>query len=269
MGKIFNPLNGRELEAVVLNELKKLMKDDVRFDSTTPIGTSLMATFSVTIRSYPNEPFGVQTAGVYKAQAITPAAMRDSIWDGVRRELDADLRFSPNVTYPQVQWEPRLTVEPIGGTLVEAARPTAAPLPAPVVKPLSVVEETPEPSTPEQIRIAQLEAEVARLRGPQDTRPTDPERVISSAELNHRDFNPHTATGLEMERGWKDSPGASLAMPFGAGSAMGAHDLSGGLEIGRSDAGEVRAPDALRRENGLTVPSTHQVGHQIVDISGF
>jgi hypothetical protein len=288
MSRNFNALSGKELSAVIRAEVGQLLDLDTRFDRTDPI-TSAMVTFTLTVDSYPSDdrPFVLQISQLFKGAALSPVALRHQIKDLITRTFDADLRFGHNLVYPKVTCEHRLSIEvttpagavardvtidspmlvdPMASRRIDTRGPVATP---PMDRVSAAVSDS--PTTVAEIdalekRLAQLRASVAV-----DDRPVA--RPISASEVRHRDFDPYTATGLEMEREWKASPGMAMAGSFGGGAPIGSvqtKDAITRIELGVShpslDEGGMGAPDQVRRDASLPIPATQNVAGQIVDL---
>ena len=97
--------------------------------------------------------------------------------------------------------------------------------------------------------------------------------AISPAELRHNRLDKFTESGLEIEAGFKPSPGDALAGSFGGGSPIGAaqtREAVEHVELGRAhpglEAGGAGTADGIRREGGLPVPSRVATSGGIVDL---
>jgi hypothetical protein len=97
---------------------------------------------------------------------------------------------------------------------------------------------------------------------------------IAPSELRHSRLEKVTGTGLDIVAGFKPSPGEGMAASYGGGSPVGAmqtEEVAETLEFGRRhdplDAGGAGAPDAIRREHGMAVPTAQSTpGGNIVDL---
>lgn len=290
MSKSFNALNGFELKTIILKEVEQGLLLDPRFDGTDLILSALVV-FSLRVDWYPGgeTPIQIRVSELLKAsetQPLTPHDLRPAILRRITKELDGDLSFGQNLTYPKVTYQHLLdlTITRVDGGVVERSVPAVpvAPLPpAPsrVVAPERIVDlrtplrpivPTAPVVDPRAEKMADLRRQLAELEGP-GIAPA-PVR-LSSAEIRHRDFEPFTATGLEMERGFKEAPGLEAAASFGRGSTVGTLQpreaidriVLGGTHPTLDDGGLGKA-DAVRREAGLVIPETVSVRGQIVDV---
>lgn len=229
------------------------------------------------------------------------------IFDRIAASLNNDERFLAHVTYPKVTWDWTLSLDvtsaagttrsaevsasfgPVesqtrqGGTVLnlrgiqddDLAR-TSGPDDGYRGQPRTIV----PPADPRDEQIDRLERMLAamqdRLNAMGENVPTpatSPLGGISASELRNQKFDNHTGTGLPIDAEFLPSPGMAAAMPSGSGSHVG---VIVGLETERMElgvshpaleAGGAGAPDALRREHNLPVPTMHSTpaGH-IVDL---
>lgn len=297
MPRVFNALAGHELRQIVVKEVQQQIELDARFQRDDPIVEAVMV-FTLAVQSYPSDeqPFNIHISKVFKGPAgetLTPEMLKKKILGAIDQEFSLDLRFGVNLTYLKVTCNHRieLTLKRPGGTVVteralppvqdderhfDLRGPSAASAPVNIQASSSAAADGFRGQ-----RIASLRAELAALEaGGGPVRPQDvvPEPMTSHTTVHEgiarRPYDPHTETGLELERGWKPSPGAGMAGSWGGGAAVGAVQNEGtveerialGTEHPPLDEGGMGKADAVRREHGLNVPETQTRGNQTFDI---
>lgn len=281
MSRLFNALNGVEFAYVICQEVDQVLDMDTRFDSDEPVQLNHAMMFTLRVEQYPIEqPFSFQVSQVFKGMQ-SPKSLKAQIKDIVRRNFAGDLRFGMNITYPKVTCDHRISIDPLPGgqAIVSRVQPRIVDSPMDLdpmadrridtrghvaVQPSVIID-------PKAQAIADLEKQLAALRA--SVGETSAPVVIPQSHTVNRDYDPTTGTGLEITRGWAQSPGDAMAQSFGAGSAIGAvqpREAIDRIELGVShpplSEGGMPPPDQVRREHGLPVPQTTMVGTQMVDI---
>ncbi len=306
----FNAINGHELKAIILKELTQELSLDPRFKSEAPCPKLTMA-FRLRVDAYPMDtgPFTVAvTTGWSDVGVVSAGPAR--IVAGVKRDLDMDERFNLHLTYPQVTWDWRLNVDlpAAPARIAPAAEPRVTGRKIDFTDP--VVDTAMHPANAEllrrEARMADAsgrhsEAEILRESIPEGFGKTTAEpgiivdaqgrkyrmvpvaetpaemqtvaSPISPTELRHNRLDKFTESGLEIEAGFRPSPGDALAGSFGDGSPIGAaqtREAVEHVELGRAhpglEAGGAGTADGIRREGGLPVPSRTATSGGIVDL---
>lgn len=283
MSRLFNALSGIEFAYVICQELDQVLDMDTRFDSDEPVQLNHAMMFTLRVEQYPIEqPFSFQVSQVFKGMQ-SPKSLKAQIKDIVRRNFAGDLRFGMNITYPKVTCDHRISIDPLpGGQAIRTPQPLRidTPMAGGSIDPMAdrridtrgpVAVQQPVIIDPKAQAIADLEKQLAALRA--SVGETSAPVVIQQSHTVNRDYDPTTGTGLEITRGWAQSPGDAMAQSFGAGSPVGAvqpREAIDRIELGVShpplSEGGMPPPDQVRREHGLPVPQTTMVGTQMVDI---
>lgn len=294
MSRMFNGLNGKELAHVISMEIGELLATDSRFEREDPI-TSALVIYTADIEREPGRElsFNLQLTHLFKppaGQALTPATLRPRILAEIARDLELDLRFSLNITYPKVTYRARLNLElkTSAGVIertveraIDQAPSSLIDLTAP--RPVILTDSGSVAINPDGKRIRELEQELVRLRSGQSSAPafvtgmsvvpgSSPAALHRIADVGQGD--------MEMERGWRAAPPPEVAFGTGDGRGSPARIVPSGADYAERvermemavqhpplDDGGMGAPDAIRREAGLPVLTT-QVGvaGQMVDL---
>ena len=112
--RAFNALNGKEIETILLREVKEKLALEDRFDRAVEV-SSVSFTFTLKFEELvqPLE-FVLQVSKSFKAPAgkgLPIAGLRETIYQAIAANMTADQRFAQHVAYPKPTWNHRLVLE--------------------------------------------------------------------------------------------------------------------------------------------------------------
>lgn len=280
-GRIFNGLSGAEIRKVLAQELDHTLRGDSRFDAPDP----MKVTWRWVLTIETGDPRTPQTREVNLSgshMAPNGPTVRAKIAEAIADHLSRDQTFAQHLAFPRVTWDWRLPMEiermagevrevevhPQGVVDFRAARKEGSE--AGIVARRTVAEVPqgglvvtgPDGQQYRMVPISPLHGIPANLPDgnapPAVMRPDYLAQPRTSGPVAEHVTRFRTATGLPIEGGAQPSPGPAAAASHSGGSQVGAIAVEHAeLAVSHPTLAEggMGAPDRIRRDAGMPVPS--------------